>query len=155
MSRLRQRAATIALTLTTATAGLIATSPAANASGTDLGRIATTNNSGCGGEFSLVQAHDPAGATYGTDTAGKITSWSTLGGTSYASYYGGGTRALQVWRPTVGSSSTYRLVFESAPQSMTFDGVRSFDLAEPFTMQPGDRLGLEQTGTTDNCAQIL
>ena len=156
MSRLRQRVATATLTLASAAAGLIAISPAAMASGADLGRISTTNNSACGGEFSLVQALDPAGATYGTDTSRKITSWSTLGVTQYSYYgggYGDGTRALQVWRPAAGSASSYQLVFESARQSMTFEGVRSFDLAEPFTMQPGDRLGLEQTGWTDNCAQ--
>jgi hypothetical protein len=139
VGHIQRRAATFALTLITATAGLVATDAPANAAGTDIGRVG--GGVTCLGVMSLLQRTDPAGATFGTDTPARITSWSTSSSTAYGVQ--SGTRALQVWRTEGGNM--WRLVWESAPQSTNFDGVRSYDVADPFAMQPGDRLGIGQT----------
>ena len=93
----------------------------------------------------LVQGSTSAGDDYAVPSGGEvITSWST-----YAGRYLGSMK-LQIVRPR--GADQYSVVAESPPRDLVPSRLNTFALVPPLPVQPGDRLGLTQTGGTPACA---
>jgi hypothetical protein len=71
----------------------------------------------------------------------RVTSWSTQAGA-------GGSMSLMIFRPTA-TPGTYTVVGESPVESLTANSLNTFTLTIPIAVQPGDLLGMWQSGA--NC----
>jgi hypothetical protein len=93
----------------------------------------------------LFQGSTAAGPGYAVPQGAEvITSWSTQAGPYL------GSMKLQIVRP--GGGDQYSVVAESPPQDLVPNHLNTFPLSPPLPVQPGDRLGLTQTGGTPACA---
>jgi hypothetical protein len=71
----------------------------------------------------------------------RVTSWSTQAGAA-------GSMSLMIFRPTA-TPGTYTVVGESPVESLTANSLNTFTLTSPIAVQPGDLLGMWQSGV--NC----
>jgi hypothetical protein len=93
----------------------------------------------------MFQGSTGAGPRYAVPEGGEvITSWSTYSGPYL------GSMKLQIVRPLGGDQ--YSVVAESPPRELVPNRLNTFPLSPPLRVQPGDRLGLTQTGGTPACA---
>ncbi len=72
----------------------------------------------------------------------RVTSWSTQAGPA------GGSMSLMIFRPTA-TPGTYTVVGESPVQTLTVNSLNTFTLTSPIAVQPGDLLGMWESGV--NC----